>query len=344
MSLLKGKNILIVGVANKHSIASGIAASMAKHGANLAFTYQNDRFKQKVENLAEEWGSKACFPCDVTKDEEIDQVFKELGKDWDGLDCIVHAVGFAPSNELDGNFVDVTTREGFKIAHDISAYSFVALAKAGKDLMKERNGSLITLSYLGSQKTITQIRINTRSGAVTASWEIQGSNDDSSFTDTGYDLNAGGSNGWKSLTGMSSNNTWRYWKFYKTNGAAGGGYHAELAMEGTPTNATGSIISNTYTAPSSRSSVSGVLLYRDVSGTATLGTDLKVFFSCNNGTNYTEATSYTALNMAFKTGVKAVTLGKATCTAGTQIKFKVEWANQASGSKVTGCQGVALQY
>ena len=110
MSLLKGKNILIVGVANKHSIASGIGASMAKHGANLAFTYQNDRFKQKVERLAEQWGSKACFPCDVSKDEEIDQVFKELKKDWDGLDCIVHAVGFAPSNELDGNFVDVTTR------------------------------------------------------------------------------------------------------------------------------------------------------------------------------------------------------------------------------------------
>ena len=159
MSLLKGKNILIVGVANKRSIASGIAASMAKHGANLAFTYQNERFKQKVEGLAKEWGSKACFPCDVSKDEEIDQVFKELKKDWDGLDCIVHAVGFAPSNELDGNFVDVTTREGFKIAHDISAYSFIALAKAGKDLMKNRRGSLITLSYLGSQKTLPNYNV-----------------------------------------------------------------------------------------------------------------------------------------------------------------------------------------
>ena len=159
MSLLKGKNILIVGVANKHSIASGIAASMAKHGANLAFTYQNERFKQKVEGLAKDWGSKACFPCDVSKDEEIDQVFKELKKDWNGLDCIVHAVGFAPSNELDGNFVDVTTREGFKIAHDISAYSFIALAKAGKDLMKNRRGSLITLSYLGSQKTLPNYNV-----------------------------------------------------------------------------------------------------------------------------------------------------------------------------------------
>ena len=159
MSLLKGKNILIVGVANKHSIASGIAASMAKHGANLAFTYQNERFKQKVEGLAKDWGSKACFPCDVSKDEEIDQVFKELKKDWNGLDCIVHAVGFAPSDELDGNFVDVTTREGFRIAHDISAYSFIALAKAGKDLMKNRRGSLITLSYLGSQKTLPNYNV-----------------------------------------------------------------------------------------------------------------------------------------------------------------------------------------
>ena len=196
---------------------------------------------------------------------------------------------------------------------------------------------------LGAQKTVEQIRIYTRSGTVTASWQIQGSNDDSSFSDTGYDINAGGGNGWHSVS-LSSNNTYRYWKFYKTNNAAGGGYHSELEIKGTPTNATGSIISNTYTAPSSRSVVSGVLLYRDVSGTATLGTDLKVFFSCDNGSTYTEAASYTALNMAFKSGVKAVTLGKTTCTAGTQIKFKVEWANQVANSKVTGCQGVALQY
>ena len=159
MSLLKGKNILIVGVANKHSIASGIATSMAKHGANLAFTYQSERLRKKVEQLAEDWGSKICIPCDVGEDKEIDNVFSLLNKRWDGLDCIVHAVGFAPSNELDGNFVDVTTREGFKIAHDISAYSFIALAKAGKDSMKGRKGSLITLSYLGSQKTLPNYNV-----------------------------------------------------------------------------------------------------------------------------------------------------------------------------------------
>ena len=197
---------------------------------------------------------------------------------------------------------------------------------------------------LQQQRTITTIRINTRAGNVNSvNWQIEGSNDNSSFTDTGADFNLSGTTGWQSLS-LSSNNTWRYWKFYKTTGGAGGGYHSELEMNGSVANATGSIISNTYTAPSSRSAVSGVLLYRDVAGTATLGTDLKVFFSCNNGTNYTEATSYTPLNTAFKTGVKTATLGKTTCTAGTQIKFKVEWANQALGSKVTGCQGIAIQY
>ena len=204
-------------------------------------------------------------------------------------------------------------------------------------------GAYFTID-LQAQRTITQIRINTRSGNVNSvNWQIEGSNDGSSFTDTGADLNLSGTTGWQSVS-LSSNNTWRYWKFYKTTSAGAGGYHSELELNGTPDNASGSIISDAYTAPSSRSAVSGVLLYRDVSGTATLGTDLKVYFSCNNGSNYTEVTSFTALNMAFKTGVKAVTLGKVTCTAGTQIVFKVEWANQSAGSKVTGCQGLATQY
>ena len=159
MSLLKDKNILIVGVANKYSIASGIASSMAKYGANLAFTYQNERLKKKVETLAKDWNSDICLPCDVAEDDEIKLVFSKLGNAWDGIDCIVHAVGFAPSKELDGNFIDVITREGFKIAHDISAYSFVALAKAAKESMKGRNGSLITLSYLGSQKTLPNYNV-----------------------------------------------------------------------------------------------------------------------------------------------------------------------------------------
>lgn len=159
MELLHKKNVLIVGVANKHSIASGIASSMSKQGANLAFSYQNERFKKKVEALAKNWGSDVCLPCDLSDDREIDKVFSELNKIWEGIDCIVHAVGFAPSNELDGDFVDVTTREGFKIAHDISAYSFIALAKAGKKAMEGREGSLITLSYLGSQKTLPNYNV-----------------------------------------------------------------------------------------------------------------------------------------------------------------------------------------
>ena len=157
--MLKNKNILIVGVANKHSIAAGIAKSMSSFGANLAFTYQNDRLKNNVANLAKDWGSDICLPCDVAEDSQIDNTFNRLSDIWDGLDCIVHAVGFAPREELDGNFLDVTTREGFKIAHDISSYSFIALAKAGKSLMEGRNGSLLTLSYLGSQKTLPNYNV-----------------------------------------------------------------------------------------------------------------------------------------------------------------------------------------
>ena len=159
MTLLKNKNVLIVGVANKHSIAAGIAKSMHNMGANLAFTYQNERLKGNVMKLAEEWGSEICLPCDVASDNEIRNTFTELSNHWNGLDCIVHAVGFAPREELDGNFTDVTTREGFKIAHDISSYSFIALAKEGKAMMKGRSGSLLTLSYLGSQKTLPNYNV-----------------------------------------------------------------------------------------------------------------------------------------------------------------------------------------
>ena len=159
MNLLKNKNILIVGVANKYSIASGIAQSMSNFGANLAFTYQNERLERRVKDLASEWGSEICLPCDVSNDKEIDNVFSELHKSWEGIDAIIHAVGFAPTEELNGNYVDVTTREGFKIAHDISSYSFVALAKASQEMMEGRKGSLTTLTYLGSQKTLPNYNV-----------------------------------------------------------------------------------------------------------------------------------------------------------------------------------------
>ena len=121
MGFLSGKRILIVGVASKLSIASGIAESCHREGAELAFTSQNDKLKGRVEGFAEKWGSSIVLPCDVASDEEIDNVFTELGRTWDGIDGIVHAVGFAPAHELDGNYIDVTTREGFRIAHDISS-------------------------------------------------------------------------------------------------------------------------------------------------------------------------------------------------------------------------------
>ena len=161
MGFLSGKRVLIVGVASKLSIASGIAAAMHREGAELAFTYQNEKLKGRVEEFAAGWGSgpELCFPCDVADDAEIEQVFVELAKKWDRLDCIVHSVGFAPGDQLDGNFAEVTTREGFRIAHDISAYSFVALAKAGRELMKGRNGSLLTLSYLGAERTMPNYNV-----------------------------------------------------------------------------------------------------------------------------------------------------------------------------------------
>ena len=159
MNLLKNKNILIVGVANKHSIASGIAESMAENGANIALTYQNDRLKENVIKLGESWGVDTFIPCDVASDEEIKDAFSSLSGSWDGVDAVIHAVGFAPREELDGDFLDATSREGFSIAHDISSYSFIGLAKAAKPFMAGRQGSLLTLSYLGSQMTMPNYNV-----------------------------------------------------------------------------------------------------------------------------------------------------------------------------------------
>lgn len=161
MGFLTGKRFLIVGVASDRSIATGIAEAMHREGAELAFTYQNDKLKSRVLKAAERYGSSEalCFPCDVSSDEQIAQVFEGLGKQWDGLDGLVHAVGFAPGNELDGNFADVATREGFRIAHDISAYSFVALAQAARPLMQGRNGALLTLTYHASRQTVPNYNV-----------------------------------------------------------------------------------------------------------------------------------------------------------------------------------------
>ena len=161
MGFLAGKRFLIVGIASTRSIAWGIAEAMHREGAELAFTYQNDKLKSRVVKAAEDFGSNEalCFPCDVADDGEIEAVFAGLAQHWDGLDGIVHAVGFAPGNELDGNFAEVATREGFRVAHDISSYSFVALAKAGRKLMEGRQASLLTLTYHASQQTVPNYNV-----------------------------------------------------------------------------------------------------------------------------------------------------------------------------------------
>lgn len=158
MGILDGKKALIVGVASKHSIAYGIADAFHRQGAELAFTYQNEKLRPRVEKFAEGWDSNLTFPCDVASDEDIEQVFADLKKHWDHVDIIVHSVGFAPAEELDGDYVDVTTRNGFRTAHDISAYSFVALAKAGRDMLAE-DGSMLTLTYLGAERVLQNYNV-----------------------------------------------------------------------------------------------------------------------------------------------------------------------------------------
>jgi len=159
MGFMQGKRVLIVGLASNRSIAWGIAQAMHREGAEIAFTFQNEKLQGRVEKMAAECDSTLTMPCDVSSDEQINNVFTELGKHWDGLDCIVHSVAFAPREALDGDFVEATTRENFQIAHDISSYSFTALAKAGRDMMKGRNGSLLTLSYLGAERAIPNYNV-----------------------------------------------------------------------------------------------------------------------------------------------------------------------------------------
>ncbi len=159
MGFLQDKRILITGVASNRSIAWGIAKAMHREGAQLAFTYQNDKLKGRVEDFAAECDSNITLPLDVASDEQIEEVFTELAKVWDGLDGIVHAIGYAPREELEGTYIESVTREGFAIAHDISSYSFAALAKAGRGMMQGRNGSLITLSYLGAVRTIPNYNV-----------------------------------------------------------------------------------------------------------------------------------------------------------------------------------------
>ena len=156
--LLKNKKILITGLANKYSIAAGIASAMHREGAELAFTYQNERLLKNLKPLANEYGSDILIECDVACDKSIEDSFGELSSKWPRFDGFVHSIGFAPSDQLEGNFVDVTTREGFKVAHDISSYSFTALAKAAKPMLNDKS-ALLTLTYLGAMQTMPNYNV-----------------------------------------------------------------------------------------------------------------------------------------------------------------------------------------
>lgn len=153
--LLQGKRFVVTGIASKLSIAWAIAEALHREGASLIFTYPNDKIKKRVDMAVETFGADLVLECDVASDESINACFDAVRAHWGtgedaGIDGVVHAIGFAPADQLDGDFTNATTREGSQIAHDISAYSFVGLAKASKDLLAQRQGSLLTLTYEGS--------------------------------------------------------------------------------------------------------------------------------------------------------------------------------------------------
>ncbi len=159
MGFLNGKRALIVGLASERSIAWGIAQAMHREGAELAFTYQGEKLKPRVEKMAADLGGGFTCAMDVADDAEIEAAFAALGKHWDGFDIVVHSVGFAPREQLAGRYIDSVTREGYRIAHDISAYSFAALAKAALPFMRGRQGALLTLSYLGAVRAVPNYNV-----------------------------------------------------------------------------------------------------------------------------------------------------------------------------------------
>ncbi len=153
MGFLAGKRILVTGVLSNRSIAYGIARACHREGAELAFTYVGERFKERTEGFAAEFGSKLMYSCDVGSDEDIANLFSDLAKDWPAFDGLVHAIGFAPREAIAGDFLDGLSREGFRIAHDISAYSFAALAKGAAPTLRDKS-ALLTLTYLGSDRVV----------------------------------------------------------------------------------------------------------------------------------------------------------------------------------------------
>ncbi len=154
MSFLAGKKILITGLLSNRSIAYGIAKACRAQGAELAFTYQSDRFEERIKELASQFDTSLVFECDVASDEAIDTLFAKLGKDWTELNGLVHAIGFAPREAISGTYLEGASREAVRIAHDISAYSFTAMTKAAQSLLAAGKGSAITLTYLGANQVV----------------------------------------------------------------------------------------------------------------------------------------------------------------------------------------------
>jgi enoyl-[acyl-carrier protein] reductase I len=159
MSLLADKKLLITGVLSNRSIAYGVARACHREGAQLAFTYVNDDLKDRVVRLAADFGSCPVLPCDVTSDDQVAALFDKLGVEWDGLDGFLHSIAFAPREALAGDFLDGMTRAAFATAHDISSYSFAALARGARPLMRGRRASLLTLTYLGSVRALANYNV-----------------------------------------------------------------------------------------------------------------------------------------------------------------------------------------
>lgn len=158
MGFLADKRVLIVGVASERSIAWGIAQAMFREGANLAYTYQTERLGERVREMAAATGSSLCLPLDVAEDNAIVGMYEALGASWTSIDAIVHSVAFAPRDQLAGSYLDSVTRDGFQIAHDISSYSFAALAKYGRQLLSP-SSALLTLTYLGAVRAIPNYNV-----------------------------------------------------------------------------------------------------------------------------------------------------------------------------------------
>jgi enoyl-[acyl-carrier protein] reductase I len=159
MGFLADKKILITGVLSNRSIAYGIARACQREGATLAFTYVNDELKERVVKLAADFGGCPVLPCDVTKDEDVDALFASLKSEWGGLDGLLHSIAFAPREALGGDFLQGMSRQAFATAHDISSYSFAALAKGVRPLMQGRNGALLTLTYLGAVRALANYNV-----------------------------------------------------------------------------------------------------------------------------------------------------------------------------------------